>query len=201
MMSQKRKGRPKKENQGDKLVLRVDLEKELQEDFFKIKDEHGFTNNTEVLRFCIKQIASSKIYIIPDEIWHRIEELVKDKRIREKYYITSANDFLQRALHSFLQKTNTDRSNLHDVEYRLALRDQDKQNLANILIILQMENPSIGVKMDELVERLLNVSRNKIEMYLNEFIRDNLIRKNQIEKETYYYAVDRSFLAEEPLEF
>lgn len=200
-MNQKRKGRPRKENQGDKLVLRVDLEKELQEDFFKIKDEHGFTNNTEVLRFCIKQIASSKIYIIPDEIWLRIEELVKDQRIREKYYISSANDFLQRALHTFLQKTNSDRSNLHDVEYRLGLRDQDKQNLANILIILQMENPSIGVRIDEITEKLPNLSKNKIEMYLNQFIGENLIRKNQIDRVTYYYAVDRSFLAEEPIQF
>ena len=200
MIDQKRKGRPKKENQGDKLVLRVDLEQELQDDFFKIKDEYGFTNNTEVLRFCIKQIASSKVYIIPDEIWKRIEDLVQDQRIREKYYISSPNDFLQRALHSFLQRTNTDRSNLHDVEYRLQIKNSDKQNLANIIINLQMDNPSLGVKMKNIVSQASNIDEEKVDLYLNEFIRDNLIRKYQVDNETYYFAVDRGYIAEEPIQ-
>lgn len=200
MIDQKRKGRPKKENQGDKLVLRVDLEKELQDDFFKIKDEYGFTNNTEVLRFCIKQIASSKVYIIPDEIWMRIEDLVKDQRIREKYYVSSSNDFLQRALHSFLQRTNTDRSNLHDVEYRLQIKNPDKQNLANIIINLQMDNPSLGVKIKDIKSQAPNIDKEKVDSYLNEFIRDNLIRKYQVDNEIYYYAVDRGYIAEEPVQ-
>ncbi|OLS16451.1 MAG: hypothetical protein HeimC3_53940 [Candidatus Heimdallarchaeota archaeon LC_3] len=201
MSAPKRKGRPKKENQGDKLVLRVDLEQELQSDFFKIKEEHGFTNNTEVLRFCIKQMASSKIYIIPDEMESNIEELVNDQRIRNKHYISSTNDFLQRAIHVFLQRINTDRSNLHDIEFRMNIKDGNRRNIAHGLIELQELNQSKGVSIQDLKKNLLNLEESDIESILDQFIQEKLVVKyeSKIDK-TYYYALDRSFLSEEPIQ-
>ena len=201
MSNQKRKGRPKKENQGDKLVLRVDLEQELQSEFFKIKDEHGFTNNTEVLRFCIKQMASSKIYIIPDEMWRNIEELVNDQRIKDKHYINSTNDFLQRAIHVFLQRINTDRSNLHDIEFRMNIKNENKRNLAHTLIELQELSRSKGVQLKELKKSLVNLDESVIEPFLDQFIQEKLVNKYESnDKDVYYYALDRNFLSEEPIQ-
>ena len=201
MLTPKRKGRPKKENQGDKLVLRVDLEHELQSDFFKIKEEHGFTNNTEVLRFCIKQMASSKIYIIPDEMERNIEELVNDQRIRNKHYISSTNDFLQRAIHVFLQRINTDRSNLHDIEFRMNIKDGNRRNIAHALIELQELNQSKGVSIQDLKKNLSNLEESDIESILDQFIQEKLVVKYESKIDnTYYYALDRSFLSEEPIQ-
>lgn len=200
MSNLKRKGRPKKENQGDKLVLRVDLEQELQSEFFKIKEEHGFTNNTEVLRFCIKQMATSKIYIIPDELWRNIEELVNDQRIRNKHYITSINEFLQRAIYVFMQRINTDRSNLHDIEFRMGIKDDNRRNVAHSLIELQELNKSKGVSIQELRKNLADIEEPVIESILDQFIQDNLVNKYESKDgNAYYYALDRSFLSEEPI--
>ena len=161
-LEKKSRGRPKKDEDPDKLVLRIDLEKNLQDDFYKVKKNQGLTNNTEVIRFCIREIASSKIYRIPETTFNIIEEIVKDPRIQDKYVLTSVDDFISRSIRQFIMRTRSDRSNLHDWEYRASL-DPIKRDVANALVKLQSENATtLGITIDQLYS--------EINLYTNSFL-------------------------------
>ena len=190
-------GRPKKESIESKLVLRVDLESELRQEFFKIKEEQGLTNNTEVLRFCIHELASSQIIRISPDVLRIVREMIEDPRIRAKYFISSVNDFFDRALHLFLNKTNSDRSNLHDVTFRMDL-DEESRDIANTLIEIQAENPSWGATLDQIVQSLSNYDADKIKIILNRFISQKLVQEMTFKGLTYFFAPDRSFITEKP---
>ena len=191
-------GRPKKNTIENKLVLRVDLEPELQQDFFKIKEEQGLTNNTEVLRFCIHEFASNQIIRVSPDILHIIRELIEDPRIRTKYFISSVNDFFDRALHLFLTKVNSDRSNLHDVTFRMSL-DDESRDIANTLIDIQAGNPSWGATFDEITQSLPNYDPNKIKIILTKFISQKLVREMPFKGVSYFFTPDRSFITEKPV--
>ena len=198
--SSKSKGRPKKEDLGDKLVLRIDLEESLQNDFFKIKANQGLTNNTEVIRYCIREMASSKIYRVPEGLFTIIDDIVKDPRIQEKYIVTSVNDFIDRAIKQYILKTRADKSNLFDWEFRSNL-DPKKLEVANSLLELQehSNNSQYGVSFDELQMKTNNIAKHELNDILNNFIQRKLLKTMESNKKVYYFAIDRGFLSEEPL--
>jgi len=47
--------KPNKEKKEEMLQVKVLLEKDLAKKFCDIKNEHGFQNNSEAIRFCISQ--------------------------------------------------------------------------------------------------------------------------------------------------
>lgn len=194
----KSRGRPKKPADPDKLVLRIDLEKNLQDDFFKVKESQGLTNNTEVIRFCIREIASSKMYRIPETTFQIIEDLVSDRRIQEKYIITSVDDFISRSIRQFIMQTRKDRANLHDWEYRADLKPTER-DVANILITLQGQNNALGSTYDQISKELPNFSESQLQNILDSFVTKKLIRKMESDNQIYYYAIDRGFIADEPI--
>lgn len=194
----KTRGRRKKDGEEDKLVLRIDLEKNLAEDFFKVKKSQGLTNNTEVIRFCIREIASSKIYRIPESINSIIEETVQDTRIQDKYIITDVDDFISRAIKQFILQTRLDKSNLHDWDYRSSL-DPHKRDIANIIIKKQAEQSSLGVTVSDLHSELNYLAKEEIERALQFFENKKLISKMTSQNIIYYYAVDRGYITDEPI--
>lgn len=195
----KKRGRPRKSDQSqNKMVLRVDLEEELQNDFQKIKSKQGLTNNTEVLRFCIREMSSDRIYKIPSGIFSLVEELVHDRRIQEKYFVTSVTEFINRALHIFLNKANTDRSNLFDLSYRSSL-DNMPRDISNALIDIQISNPQWGATIRKLNMELPDLTEGEIEGVLVSFARKKLVKTLVYKQSTYYFALDRSYLTEEPI--
>lgn len=198
MSSSKTRGRPKKTDDPDKLVLRIDLEKNLQDDFFKVKNSQGLTNNTEVMRFCIREIASSKIYRIPETTFQTIEDLVSDSRIQQKYVITSVDDFISRAILQFIMQTRKDRANLLDWEYRAGLKTSER-DVANVLISLQIQNTSMGSTFDQLHTELPNISKPELQNILDFFSNKKLLQKMEFNNQIYYYAIDRGFIADEPI--
>lgn len=191
------RGRPPKTEQTEKMVLRVDLEAELQADFHKIKQEQGLTNNTEVLRYCIREMASGKLYKIPDEKWTLMEELVEDPRIQRKYFISSVQDFLDRALHQFFEKANSDRSNLHDWTFKQTL-DERGLRVANALIELQSKDPK-GATIDAVTVEA-RLPKTVVVDQFKSFVARKLVIVTTIGDETYYFAPDRSYITEEPID-
>ncbi|MHA2363075.1 MAG: hypothetical protein ACXAC7_03895 [Candidatus Hodarchaeales archaeon] len=195
----RKRGRPPKSDQPqNKMVLRVDLEEELQKDFYQIKKEQGLANNTEVLRFCIREMSSNRLYRIPSGIYNLVEELVKDNRIQEKYFVTSVADFINRALQLFINKANTDRSNLYDLSFRSSL-DTISRDITNTLIEIQTQNPQWGCKLEEIQKELPDLKKNEIEAILASFIDRKLVKTMEYKKETYYFALDRGYLTEKPI--
>ena len=195
----KKRGRPRKSDQPqNKMVLRVDLEEELQADFQKIKSDQGLTNNTEVLRFCIREMSSDRIFKIPTGIFSLVEELVRDRRIQEKYFVTSVTEFINRALHLFLNKANTDRSNLFDLSFRSSL-DKRSRDIANTLIDIQVSNPQWGATINNLYKELPDMTKSDIERILLSFRDKKLVKTLEYKKSLYYFALDRSYLTEEPI--
>lgn len=196
LKSLKRRGRPKKEYSGEKLVLRIDLEESLKDDFFNIKENQGLTNNTEVIRFCIKEIASSRNYRIPESTYKAIVDLVSDPRIQEKYIVVNVTDFIERAVKEQIFKARSDKSNLHDWEYRRNL-NSDSRDIANTLIDLQSNNPAWGATLEE-INKIIP-SKQDIESILRSFESIGLLRIMEYNNKIYYYALDRGFITEEPI--
>ncbi len=195
--TKKTRGRPKKEESSDKLVLRIDLEKNLQEDFYKVKEQQGLTNNTEVIRFCIREMASSKMYRIPETTHKIIEDIVQDSRIQDKYVLTSVDDFITRSIRQFIMRTRQDRSNLHDWDYRSSLNTNER-DVANVIINLQA-NSSIGSTFEQIKNELPNLLEDELKSILGRFQSRHLIQQTSIESKTYYYAVDRGYITDEPI--
>lgn len=195
--SKKSRGRPKKEDDTDKLVLRIDLEKNLQDDFFKVKEKQGLTNNTEVIRFCIREMASSKMYRIPETTHKIIEDIVQDPRIQEKYVLNSVDDFITRSIRQFIMRTRQDRSNLHDWEYR-SLLNRNERDVANILINLQATS-SIGSTFEQIKNELPSLPEDELKSILGRFQTRHLLQQTSIEGQSYYYAVDRGYITDEPI--
>ena len=195
----KKRGRPRKLVQESKMVLRVDLEEELQKDFNKIKNEQGFTNNTEVLRFCIKNLSSGKLlYHISSDVLDIIEGLAQDPRIREKYFVTTPKDVIDRAIQAFIQKAAVDRSNLFDVTYRMKL-DISELEVANALIEIQGQNPSWGATLIDLKNTLPEMDQTVVEAILVGFIQRDLAKTISYKGNTYFFALDRGNVAREPI--
>ena len=195
--TKKSRGRPKKDEVSDKLVLRIDLEKNLQNDFFKVKKTQGLTNNTEVIRFCIREMASSKMYRIPETTHKIIEEIVQDPRIQDKYVLTSVDDFITRSIRQFIMRTRQDRSNLHDWDYRSSLTTNER-DVANIIINLQATS-SIGSTYEQIKNELPSLPEDELKSILGHFQARHLLQQTSIEGRTYYYAVDRGYITDEPI--
>ncbi len=196
--AKKNRGRSKKDNDSNKLVLRIDLEKPLQDDFFKVKDSQGLTNNTEVIRFCIREIASSKMYRIPETTFKIIDEIVKDPRIQDKYVLSSVDDFISRSIRQFIMKTRQDRSNLHDWEYRASLNPTER-DVANALINLQVTHSTMGSSFDQLKGEIKTVPEDLLKNILIQFQNRHLVQQLKYDDQIYYYAVDRGFITDEPI--
>lgn len=196
--TKKSRGRPKKDDDSDKLVLRIDLEKPLQNDFFKVKDSQGLTNNTEVIRFCIREIASSKMYRIPETTFKIIDEIVKDPRIQDKYVLTSVDDFISRSIRQFIMKTRQDRSNLHDWEFRSSL-NEDERYVANVLIDLQDIHSTMGSSYDQIKGAIKSISEDALKSILMQFQNRHLVQQLEYNNQIYYYAIDHGYITDEPI--
>ena len=196
--TKKSRGRPKKSEDTDKLVLRIDLEKNLQDDFYKVKDSQGLTNNTEVIRFCIREIASSKIYRIPETTFKIIDEIVKDPRIQDKYVLTSVDDFISRSIRQFIMKTRQDRSNLHDWEFRASLSSNER-DVANALINLQATNTTMGSSFNQIKSEITSLTDDELKNILIQFHSRHLVQQLKYDEQIYYYAVDRGYITDEPM--
>ena len=196
--TKKSRGRPKKSEDTDKLVLRIDLEKNLQDDFFKVKDSQGLTNNTEVIRFCIREIASSKIYRIPEATFKIIDDIVKDSRIQDKYVLTSVDDFISRSIRQFIMKTRQDRSNLHDWEFRASLSSNER-DVANALINLQAINTTMGSSFHQIKSELKSLTDDELKNILIQFQSRHLVQQLKYDEQIFYYAVDRGYITDEPM--
>ena len=196
--TKKSRGRPKKDDDSSKLVLRIDLEENLQKDFFKVKESQGLTNNTEVIRFCIREIASSKMYRIPETTFNIIDEIVKDPRIQDKYVLTSVDDFISRSIRQFIMKTRQDRSNLHDWEFRASLNPSER-DVANVLINLQATHTTMGSSFDQIKDELKTFSEDALKNILAQFQNRHLVQKLKYDDQIYYFAIDRGFITDEPI--
>ena len=196
--TKKSRGRPKKSEDTDKLVLRIDLEKNLQDDFYKVKDSQGLTNNTEVIRFCIREIASSKIYRIPETTFKIIDEIVKDPRIQDKYVLNSVDDFISRSIRQFIMKTRQDRSNLHDWEFRASLSSNER-DVANALINLQATNTTMGSSFNQIKSEITSLTDDELKNILIQFHSRHLVQQLKYDEQIYYYAVDRGYITDEPM--
>lgn len=195
--TKKSRGRPKKDEGSDKLVLRIDLEKNLQDDFYKVKETQGLTNNTEVIRFCIREMASSTMYRIPETTHKIIEDIVQDSRIQDKYVLTSVDDFITRSIRQFIMRTRQDRSNLHDWDYRSSLHTNER-DVANIIINLQASS-SIGSTFEQIKNELPSLQEDELKSILGHFQTRHLLHQTAIEGQIYYYAIDRGYLTDEPI--
>ena len=82
----------------------------------------------------------------------------------------------------------------------MGIKDDNRRNVAHSLIELQELNKSKGVSIQELRKNLADIEEPVIESILDQFIQDNLVNKYESKDgNAYYYALDRSFLSEEPI--
>ena len=108
------------------------------------------------------------------------------------------DDFISRSILQFIMQSRKDRANLHDWEYRASLKPSER-DVANVLITLQVQNTSMGSTLNQLQNELPNISEPELQNILDFFSSKKLLHKMEFNDQIYYYAIDRGFIADEPI--
>lgn len=174
-------GKIKKEK---KFPIRVDLDKEDEERFKAVQDKFKLKNKAEVLRFCVNKVYHGTALDLDNDIYKEVEKVISSKYIKIKYAITSVDDFIQRAISSFLDTLKEERS-LKNWSMRQSL-SQEENDTAVVLLELQLKQIP-GVTIEDLIEHL-GIDASKIREHLSKFIGESLLEFRESREKIYYFA-------------
>ncbi|MHA1166201.1 MAG: hypothetical protein ACTSP4_04450 [Candidatus Hodarchaeales archaeon] len=171
------------------LVLRVDLDEELKNQFEAVKKRYNLNSNTEVLRFCISQTFTAETLDIPSDLKDKIKWIIKHPVIREREAIHDFNDFARRSLSFYLQKMKKSLGDLNDWSFRERL-PEDERDVANAIILQQAQDSSVlGVTISELKKNLgEKISESKIQAIVNKFVDLSVLSMMKHQGITYYHT-------------
>lgn len=185
----KKKNRDRKPPMKKALVLRVDLDEELKNQFEAVKKRFNLNSNTEVLRFCISQTFNAETLDIPNDLKDKIKWIIEHPVIREKEAIHDFNDFARRALSLYLQKMKKSLGDLNDWSFRERL-PEDERDIANAIILQQAQDSTIlGVTLSDLNKSLGNkIPINRIQVIVNKFVDLSVLSVMKHQDLTYYHT-------------
>ncbi|MFW9998116.1 MAG: hypothetical protein ACFFD4_39105 [Candidatus Odinarchaeota archaeon] len=169
------------------LVLRVDLDEDLKQQFETIKERHRLNSNTDVLRFCIRQTYQSEDLDVPEELRKKINWIIEHPTIQEKHAIYDFNDYVRRALSFYLQQMKKELGDLNDWSFREQLHPDERDVAAEIIQLQSKEENMLGITFKDLVNDLKDkISEARIREILDKFI-DLSVLADTKHRDTIYY--------------
>lgn len=85
-------------------TIRTDLTLSLSKEFECIKCDTGIQSDAEAIRFCIHQVYKGPVGVLPQHLKEKIEELMTNPEILEKYTIFDTSDFIVKAIIRFIRE-------------------------------------------------------------------------------------------------
>ncbi|MFW9992644.1 MAG: hypothetical protein ACFFD4_11410 [Candidatus Odinarchaeota archaeon] len=174
------------EKEKESLVLRVDLDHQLAKTFFRLKEERNLRTNAEAIRYCITEVFERKEITLPKELAEEIDRLLQGPLVLQKYQIYDQQEFIIRALESYILRIRKEIGTLFTWSVRQKLND-DENAVAVALIELQPVSHPNGVFITQIIQKT-GLSLELVQKVLENFVDQGLVYKYNRKDDVYYYA-------------
>lgn len=171
----------------NKQSIRVELEGETLENFNQIKKEVNLTQNTEVVRYCINEMANQSNFAITSDQMTDIQNLLSNRYLQKKFHVYNTHELVKKAIDTYVSNMLANIEPLSSYDVRTSLSVEENK-IANCFLKCQKASGDKFISVSQLAKFGNYKNKVKLRDTLESFVERGFLQILDQEGERLYYS-------------